>query len=109
MWWKGVAVEGQERAEDRLIRRLELAAQLLGVGYSLWMVWTLIPEHRQRALLMRAMAAIRSSAARAACLTGAQAISLEARTGCENYVVPYGFSLIRDKAAAWYEKGRYSS
>lgn len=99
--------------EDSTAEKLELAAKLLGLIYALmsvlFLIWTLIPNHQKRLLGMRAMEAIRSSAERLASRTGAQAISLEARTGSENYLVPYGLSLLRDKAAVAYEKLRYTA
>jgi hypothetical protein len=94
--------------EDRLARRLKLAAEALGLVYAIWMIWLMVPEHRRKLAIMRAMAVIRNGAGALASRTGTQAMSLEARTGTENYVVPYGFSLIRDKAGTWYERLRYS-
>lgn len=94
--------------EDGLLRVLEVAARLLSLAYAAWLIWTLIPEHRRRLMIMRGMAGIRNGAARAASRTGAQAISLEARTGAENYLVPYALSRVREAASAAYEKLRYS-
>lgn len=98
-----------ETAEEKLIRRLELAARAISLAYAIWMVWMLIPEHRQKMARMRVMEAIRKSAGRAASRAGAQAISLEARTGTEAYLLPYGLSVLRDKAAAAYERARYTA
>ena len=95
--------------QDPVARRLEIVARLLSLGYATWMLWTLVPEPRKRRMIMRAALAIQNCADWAASHTAAQAISLEATTGSEpSYALPYGFSRIREKAAAWYERARYS-
>jgi hypothetical protein len=99
---------GRGEDEDALARRLKLAAEALSLVYAIWMIWVLVPEHRRKLAIMRITAGIQNTAGALASRTGTQAMSLEARTGRENYVLPYGFSLIREKAAAWYERLRYS-
>ena len=94
--------------EERAIMWMKVVAELLSLLYVIWMVWLMIPEHRRRLMAMRAMEAIRSGAERAASRAGAQAISLEARTGTENYHLPYGLSLLAGKAAKAYDKLRFA-
>lgn len=94
--------------EERVIVWLKLLAELLSLLYVIWMVWLMIPEHRRRLMVMQVMEAIRNGAEQLACRAGAQAISLEARTGHENYHLPYGLSLVANKAAKVYEKMRFA-
>jgi hypothetical protein len=95
--------------EDPLIRRLEIAAKVVSLAYALWMVWMLVPAARKQRAAMRAAAGTRNAAGWLASRTGAQAIGLEARTGCEpSYLVPYGLSRLRERAEGWYERARTS-
>lgn len=98
--------------EDRLARRLELAAKTLGLVYGLaslaWLVWIMIPEHQRKLMAMRGTEAIRRGAERTACRTGHQAMGQELASGIENYALPYACSLVREKAAEVYERIRYS-
>lgn len=96
--------------EERVQRRLQIATELLGLAYTIYVMWVLlIPEHQRRLVLMRVTEAIRSAAGRAAFRTGHRAMSLEISASVENYELPYRLSLVRDRAAVIYEKLRYTA
>lgn len=94
--------------EERAVTHIKLLVELLSLAYAIWLIWVMVPEHRRKLMAMRVMEVIRRLAERAASRTGEQAISLEARTGTENYVVPYVLSRMRDAAHDVYERVRYS-
>lgn len=88
---------------------MRMIAALLSLIYGVWMIWMIIPEHRKRLMLMRLSQGIRSSASRAACLTGQLAMSEEARSGVRNYHLVYGLSLLGEQAGDAYERLRYTT
>lgn len=95
--------------EEQLRRRLQIATELLGLMYTLYVMWMLlVPEHRRRLLLMRLTATVKQAAGRAAFRTGHQAMGLELSVSVENYDLPYWLSRLRDRAAAVYDRLRYT-
>ncbi len=104
-------MDAQSEEEQRLRTAAALASALYGLVSLGWLVWMLIPEHRKRLLGMKAAAAGRSLAGRAAFRTGHQAMGLELK-GCgesgSGYAPVYLLSLARERAGRAYERMRYS-
>lgn len=102
---------GQPGDAEQLLMRLRIATELLGMAYTLWVIWQfLIPEHQRRLILMRAAERTRRSLARAAFRAGHQAMGLElSGPGMSSYRVPYLLSRARDAAARAYERLRYAA
>jgi len=107
-------VSGNASQQDEdAARQLELATKILGLLYALislaWLMWMLIPEHRKRLWAMRAVQAIRQATGTLAFRTGHKAMGHELASSTENYALPYLLSVARDKAAAVYERLRYTA
>jgi hypothetical protein len=101
--------EAGGRAETALIW-LRIATELAGLAYMIYVMWVmLIPEHQRRLMLMQATAMVQRAAAAAACRAGRQAMGLELSGYAKNYELPYRLSLLRDAAAAVYERLRYTA
>lgn len=93
-------------AQERAAARIKLIEALLALGISAWMLWTMVPEHRRQLLKMglaQKAERITGSAARRA---GAASMGAELATGQQNYTLPYGLSLVRDKLTAAYHRLR---
>jgi hypothetical protein len=101
----GPDVPGDDGRAARVIRTL---AGLVSLLYSLALVWFMIPEHQKRLYLMRLSQAIQNSARSAARLAGERAMQQEARSGVPNYLLPYGLSLLADRAVRAYDRWRYT-
>lgn len=97
-------------AREQFLIRLKIATELLGLAYMMYALWILlVPEHSRRLILMRAAAAVRQRAAKAAFRTGHQAMGLEI-SGCgRNYELSYRLSQLRDAANRAYDKLRYTA
>jgi hypothetical protein len=105
--------DSEDLDPDAAAYRLEMAARILSLLYALisivWLMWILIPEHQRKLWAMRAAARIRQVTGTLAFRTGHQAMGLEIASNVENYRLPYLLSAARDKAAALYEKLRYTA
>ncbi|SRR6266702_1533286 len=87
--------------------RLRIAVQVLGLAYSIWMIWTLIvPPHQRQLLKMRALRAAQAMTAGSARRAGAASMAAELATGEENYALPYALSLARERLARGYDRIR---
>lgn len=99
--------------DQELAARLDVTVKLLSLAYALisliWLAWMLIPEHKRRLLAMQIAASLKTTAQRAASRTGRQAIAHEARSGCENYTLPYRLSLLAERAGRAYDRMRYTT
>ena len=93
--------------------RLEMVAQILSLAYAvisiLWLIWILVPEHQRRLWAMKAANRTRQVMGTLAFRTGHQAMGLELASSVENYRLPYLLSVARDRAAAFYNKLRYTA
>jgi hypothetical protein len=91
---------------------LETAAAILSLAYALasvlWLLWIMVPESTRRLWLMRVVHQMRGFLGRAAFRAGHQAMGLEISGHGVNYALPLTLSVARDKAAAVYERLRYS-
>jgi len=101
--------DGQEEALEKAAQVMGLAYATLSLAYLLWMLWMHIPEHRRRLLLMITVNRADRFLGRLAFRTGHQAMGREISGQGQNYGLPLVLSAARDKAAAAYEKLRYSS
>jgi hypothetical protein len=92
--------------QDSVTARLKLIEAALALGLTMWCLWTMIPEHRRQLLKMglakRAERVMEGAARRA----GAASMGAELATGEQNYVLPYGLALARERLAALYERLR---
>lgn len=94
--------------DTRLDQAVKLASLAYMIASLLWLAWALMPEHQRRETAMRLMGRLRDRARGAAKCTGRRAITLEARSGCENYGLPYLLSQLAEHASAAYERLRYT-
>lgn len=90
---------------QQVIRTL---AGLISLLYSLALIWMIIPEHQKRLFLMRLSQAIQNSARSAACRVARRAMREEVRSGVPNYLLPYGLSLLAERAMTAYDRWRYT-
>jgi hypothetical protein len=97
--------------DDEAARRLEMAARALSLIYAiiviLFFLWSMIPEHRKRLMMMRLAQGTQRNASRAASLAGHQAMGLELSGHGERYELPYRLSIIAGKAGKAYDQMRY--
>jgi hypothetical protein len=98
----------QQSAADRLDLAVKLLSLLYAVISLVWLLWMLTPEHQRRAWAMAAAAATERKARAVSRSTGRQAITLEARSGCENYGLPYALGLLAERAHRAYDRLRYT-
>ena len=96
-------------SEGRPGQVIRTLAGLISLGYSLALIWYLIPEHQKRLFLMRLSRAIQNSARSVACRAGVQAMRAELRSGVRNYALPYTLSLLADRAVQAYNRWRYTT
>ena len=92
--------------EERLAQRIKLAEAAMSLGLCLWCLWLMIPEHRRRLWRMRILAGLRQRTDWAARRTGAGSMRAELASGQENYVLPYGLSLARERLIVLYDRAR---
>jgi hypothetical protein len=85
------------------LRLLETAAAL---SLTAWCLWSVIPEHRRQLLRMSLLSRLHKWTAAAARRTAAVSMAAELASGQENYTVPYGLSLLRDRFTAAYDRAR---
>ena len=96
--------------DEQWLMRLRIATELLGLAYTIYVIWILlVPEHQRRLMMMRLMGLIRNSAGKAAFRTAHQAMGLEIRGHGTNYELPYRLSLVREWARREYDKLRYTA
>jgi hypothetical protein len=95
--------------QDDALRKIEMTIKLLTLTYTLWIIWTLIPEHHKRYQAMRLARTLERSAWRTACRAGHQAMGLELRGRATSYDLPYLLARLGDKAGRVYEKLRYTA
>jgi len=102
--------DSQNSPDEQWLIRLRIATELLGLAYTIYVIWILlVPEHQRRLMMMRLAGLIRNSAARAAFRTAHQAMGLEIRGHGTNYELPYRLSLLREWARRQYDKLRYTA
>jgi|ERR1700677_1515464 len=92
--------------EERMVQRLKLIEAALGLGLSLWCLWSMIPEHRRKEMRMRMLLRLQNLTGTCARRTGALSMAAELATGQQNYTLPYGMSLAREHLAAAYDRTR---
>jgi len=92
--------------EERLMQRLKLIEAAVGLGLSLWCLWSMVPEHRRKEWRMRALLAARRIAAVCASRTGAASMAAELATDQQRYEIPYALSLLRDGLGRLYDRTR---
>jgi hypothetical protein len=74
--------------EDRLALRLQLAEAGLGLAISLWLLWTMVPEHRRQELKMRLLTIAQQMSQASARRIGEVSMGIELATGEQAYQVP---------------------
>jgi hypothetical protein len=85
------------------LRLLEAAAAL---SLTAWCLWSVIPEHRRQLWRMSLLSRLHKWTAAAARRTAAASMAAELASGQENYTVPYGLSLLRDRLTVAYGRAR---
>jgi hypothetical protein len=93
-------------SDDQYASRLKLLEAAAGLTLTAWCLWTMIPAHRRQLWRMGLLSRMSRWTDWAARRTGAASMGAELASGQENYVVPYGLSLLRDRAAAAYDRAR---
>lgn len=95
-------------------RRVALINQLIGLGLTLGMCWMLIPQHKRRLWMMRAVCSMRSQSQKLAQTSGRIAMSRELAGDPSSADAAYRTAYrlmtdVHDKAGHWYEKLRGAS
>jgi hypothetical protein len=95
-------------------RRIKFLNQLIALLFSLYLCWTLIPEHRRKVMLMGAADRTRRMSQALAIRVGRLSLSSEAKgdvtTAHVGYEVAYNLmTQLHDRAVARYEKLRGAS
>jgi hypothetical protein len=85
------------------LRLLEAAA---GLSLTAWCLWSMVPEHRRQLWRMSLLSRLHKWTAAAARRTAAASMAAELASGQENYTVPYGLSLLRDRFTTAYDRAR---
>lgn len=92
--------------EEKRLAQVKMAEAMIGLALSLWMVWTLIPEHRRKLWRMGVLMRLQRLTGSAARRAGAASMRAELATGTENYHLAYGLALVREGLAAAYDRTR---
>ncbi len=93
-------------SDEDLAQRVKLIEAAVSLGLCLWCLWLMIPEHRRKLWRMRVLAGLRQRTDWAARRTGAGSMRAELASGLENYVLPYGLSLARERLTVLYDRAR---
>jgi hypothetical protein len=93
-------------SDDQYANRLKLLEAAAGLSLTAWCLWSVIPEHRRQLWRMGLLSRLHRWTATAARRTAAASMSAELAGGQENYTVPYGLSLLRDRFTIAYERAR---
>ena len=92
--------------QELTAERIKLAEAMVGLGLTLWCLWSMIPQHRRQQWRMRALLTLGRWTGSAARRTGAASMRAELVTGQENYVLPYGLALAREQLTVMYDRTR---
>lgn len=95
-------------------RRIALINQLIGLGVTAWMIWTIIPKHQRQLWLMKMAQRAQSQSQKLAQQTGRLAMRRELAGDSDTAGTAYetAYRLMNDvhhRAGAWYEKLRSST
>jgi hypothetical protein len=93
-------------SDDRLAQRIKLLEAATGLSLTAWCLWMMVPQHRRQLWTMSLLSRLNRWTDLAARRTGAASMGAELASGQENYAVPYGLSLLRDRLAAAYGRAR---
>jgi hypothetical protein len=93
-------------SDDPYANRLKLLEAAAGLSLTAWCLWSVIPEHRRQLWRMSLLSRLHKWTAAAARRTAAASMAAELASGQENYTVPYGLSLLRDRFTAAYDRAR---
>lgn len=95
----------QQEAEDtpRVLASLYL---LLSLGYLVWMLWLMVPDHQKTMFRMRLLRSSSLVMSRLARHAGAASMSRELATGCEQYGLPLWLASRSLDLDAAYERAR---
>jgi len=92
--------------EELPVQRLKMIEACLALGMTGWMLWSMVPVHRRQLWRMGLLARLQGWTGSAARRAGAGSMRAELASGTENYVLPYGLSLLREQLAALYNRTR---
>jgi hypothetical protein len=92
--------------EERIAQRLKLIEAAAGLALTAWCLWSMIPLHRRQLWRMQALLSMQRWTGTAARRTGAASMQAELASGRENYMLPYGLSLCRERLTAAYDRAR---
>jgi len=92
--------------EELLAQRLKMIEACLALGMTGWCLWSMIPAHRRQLWRMRGLAVLHGWMGSAARRAGAGSMRAELTSGAENYVLPYGLSLARERLGVLYDRAR---
>ena len=93
-------------SDEQVAQRIKLAEAVLTLGMTGWCLWLMVPQHRRLEWRMRMLAGLRRSTDWAARRTAAASMGAELASGHENYALPYGLSLARDRLTVLYDRAR---
>jgi hypothetical protein len=93
--------------EELLAQRLKMIEACLALGMTGWCLWSMIPAHRRQLWRMRVLAVLHGWTGNAARRAGAGSMRAELTSGgMQNYVLPYGLSLARERLGMLYDRTR---
>jgi hypothetical protein len=93
-------------SDDQYANRLKLLEAAAGLALTAWLLWSMIPDHRRQLWRMGLLSRLHRWTALAARRAAAASMAAELASGQENYTVPYGLSLLRDRFTTAYERAR---
>jgi hypothetical protein len=93
-------------SDEQFTQRMKLLEAAAGLSLTAWCLWAMIPQHRRQLWTMGLLSRLNRWTDWAARRTGAASMGAELANGHENYAVPYGLSLLRDRLAAAYSRAR---
>jgi hypothetical protein len=92
--------------EERIAQRIKLLEAAIGLGLTLWCLWSMVPLHRRQLWRMGALEMLRQLAGNAARRAGAASMGAELVSGEQNYALPYTLSLAREQLGRAYDRAR---
>lgn len=93
-------------SDEELAQRVKMIEAALSLGITLWVIWSLIPQHRRQLWRMSLLNRLQRWTGSAARRTGAASMRAELATQVENYHLTYALSLMRERLGAAYDRTR---
>lgn len=93
-------------SDEEMAQRVKMIEAALSLGITLWVIWTLIPQHRRQLWKMSMLNRLQRWTGSAARRAGAASMRAELASGLENYHLTYALSLARERLADAYDRTR---